>query len=512
MSEGANVGDPEQVLRVTRLSKTYATRVVDGVDLVVRPGAVHALLGGNGSGKSTLLKMIAGVVVPDPGGTIEVGGVEHASQNHSPLIAKDAGLCFVHQDLGMVDQLSIAENFGLALGFPRGSLGLVSARRLRQRTAVALARAGLTFDPGMPVGALRPSERTLVAIARALRDAGQGERLTLVLDEPTVSLPVNEVEHLLDSLRAYRDHGHAIVLVSHRLSEVTAIADDVTVLRDGRVAGSGRIGEFDQSRMIELIAGHRREVPQHVRNTRPAQESLLRVAQLRAGALQGIDFEAHRGEILGVAGLVGSGRSSLLRALFGDLPSAGHIELAGKTLRLRSTMDAMAAGIAFVPEDRVREAAFLDRPIWENISAAHLLGPGGRLGSGKIQRRSAPELIRRFAVKAFSALAPFASLSGGNQQKVIIARWLQTEPILLLLDEPSQGVDAVARDEIHRIVRECATSGAAVIVVSSDLEELELLSDRVLVLADGEVTAVLTGDELTREAITEHMQRTGVRS
>ena len=511
MTSFAKPVDLEPVLQVNRLSKTFAARVVDEVNLVVRPGVVHALLGGNGSGKSTLLKMLAGVVLPDPGGTIEVAGTVHASQEYSATVAQAAGFCFVHQDLGMVDQLSIAENFGLARGFPRRG-GLVSASRLRELTKTSLRQAGLDFDPDRRVGSLRPSERTLVAIARTLRDARDGEQLTLFLDEPTASLPIDEVEHLLDSLRGYRDDGHAIVFVSHRLSEVTAIADDVTVLRDGRIVGGGPIDDFPPSKMVEMIAGHHRDVPQHVRAMQPTGDPLLRVSRLNSGPLRDVTFDVHRGEILGIGGLVGSGRSSLLRALFGDQPSEGVIELQGKRLHLASPKEAISAGIALVPEDRIREAAFLDRPVWENLAAAQLLAPRSPLGSGRAQRRAAPESIRRFGIRTLDALVPLASLSGGNQQKVVMGRWLQNAPTLLLLDEPSQGVDAVARDEIHRMVRETAAAGAAVIVVSSDVEELEQLSDRVLVLADGQATAFLSGDDVARESITALMQRTGASS
>ncbi|PWJ54909.1 monosaccharide ABC transporter ATP-binding protein, CUT2 family [Quadrisphaera granulorum] len=520
MAAGAVAAQPPLV-SVSHLSKTYATRVVDDVHLQVLPGQVHALLGGNGSGKSTLLKMVAGVVVPDPGGTITVGGAEHPSEAHSPALAAAGGLRFVHQDLALVDQLSIAENVGLASGFPRGRTGLVSARRLRERTAQALAASGLDLHPDTPAGALRPSERALVAIARALHGSRglQGAQdddgpLALVLDEPTASLPVDEVDRLLASMAALRDEGHALVFVSHRLSEVTAVADHVTVLRDGRVADEGPAADFDEARVVEAMTGHARAAVHHVRRPAPTGATgapRLRATGLTGGALRGVDLEVRAGEVVGIGGLAGSGRTSLLRALFGDLPATGAVELDGRPLVLRSPRDAVRAGIALVPEDRLREAAFLDRPIWENLGAHRLLfgGAGSRLvSSGAAERRAAPGLVRRFTVRAPSTVAPLGALSGGNQQKVVMARWLSTEPRVLLLDEPSQGVDAVAREEIHRLVREAADGGAAVVVVSSDLEELEALSDRVVVLADGRVAAELTGEAVTRHAITVHMQGT----
>ncbi|MBC3762638.1 sugar ABC transporter ATP-binding protein [Quadrisphaera oryzae] len=512
------------LVEVRHLSKTYATRVVDDVDLRVLPGQVHALLGGNGSGKSTLLKMVAGVVVPDPGGTITVGGAEHPSEAHSPALAAAGGLRFVHQDLALVDQLSIAENFGLAAGFPRGRSGLVSAPRLRERTARALADSGLDLHPDTPAGALRPSERALVAVARALHGAGSGWQgqdddggpLALVLDEPTASLPVDEVDRLLASMTALRDAGHAVVFVSHRLSEVTAVADHVTVLRDGRVADEGPAAGFDEARVVEAMTGHARAAaPAAARGAGPVTGPgavRLEVRGLVAGPLRGVDLQARAGEVVGVGGLAGSGRTSLLRAVFGDLPATGQVALDGRPLQVRSPRDAVRAGLALVPEDRLREAAFLDRPVWENLGARRLLAGRPAVSSGGAERSAAGALARRFLVRTPSVHAPLGALSGGNQQKVVMARWLSTGPRVLLLDEPSQGVDAVAREEVHRLVREAAAGGAAVVVVSSDLEELESLSDRVVVLADGHVVAELTGEAVTRQAITVHMQATTHRS
>lgn len=501
----ARTGDPEPVLRVTGLSKTYATTVVRGVSLEVRPGRIHALLGGNGSGKSTLLKMIAGVVPADPGGTLTVQGRHYDSREYGAADAAAGGLRFVHQDLGLVDPLSIAENFALAAGYPRPLW--IDDRALVADTARELARHGLPFDARMPVGALRPSDRTRVAIARALRGADR-TGLTLVLDEPTASLPLAEVDSLLDSLRALREAGHGIVFVTHRLGEVLAVADDVTVLRDGAVAASGPVSDFDEERILTEIAGH---APQRlVADTREfdGEPVVLSVRDLAAGPLREVDLDLHAGEIVGIAGLVGSGRSSLLRALFGDLPAQGEVHLHGRRLQIRSSADAVAAGIALVPEDRLREAAFPEFAIWENLSAASTRGYRRWYGlSARAQRRAAPGLMREFRVRADSAVAALSSLSGGNQQKVILARWMQHRPSVLLLDEPTQGVDAVARDEIHRLVRRSVEAGAAALVVSSDIEELEQLCHSVVVLHEGRLTTRLRGHDVRRDTITAAMQQ-----
>lgn len=503
-------GDPELVLRVTRLSKTYATRVVDRVDWALAPGRVHALLGGNGSGKSTLLKMIAGVVGPDAGGEIEVAGIRHASDAYTPAMAAAAGLRFVHQDLGLVDDLSIADNFALATRYPRTRWGAVDDRALRRHVAAQLARRGLDLDPSLPVRGLRPTERTLVAIARAF-DGVDHDPATLVLDEPTASLPVDEVEHLFETLRELRALGHSIVFVSHRLSEVIAIADDVTILRDGRVVGQGPIADFPEARIVALIAGHPPEdAAARSAAPDPAAAPVLEVRGLRAGPLRGVDLEVAPGEIVGIAGLVGAGRSSLLRAIFGDLPAEGSVRVRGVDVPATGPGAAVRAGIALVPEDRQRDAAYLDRPVWENLSAV-VLARYRRLG--RLSRRreiaDAPVAMAEFRVRAPAPTVPLAALSGGNQQKVIVARWLRAEPAVLLLDEPSQGVDAVARDEIHQLVRAAAARGAAVLVVSSDLEELEQLSHRVVVLEAGRIAADLRGDDVTRATITRTMHETG---
>jgi ribose transport system ATP-binding protein len=509
MTESAG-GDSELVLRVTRLSKTYATRVVDSVDWTLRGGRVHALLGGNGSGKSTLLKMIAGVVTPDPGGTVEIGGISDASDHHSPSRAAAAGLRFVHQDLGLVDDLPIFDNFALATRYPRGRLGSIDQRALVRHVGDQLRARGLRLDPRTPVSALRPAERTLVAIARALDGIGEGTA-TLVLDEPTASLPVDEVAHLFESVRDLRAAGHGVVFVSHRLSEVAEIADDVTILRDGRVVARGPIGEFGEKQILEHIAGHAR-VDSEVAHAPLEHDAavVLQVDALSSGAAREVSLGVRAGEVVGVAGLVGSGRSSLLRGIFGAAPAEGDVSVSGVPVRLGRTRDAVEAGIAMVPEDRQREAAFVDRPVWENLSAV-VLKRYRRLGrlSSRRERQDADVAVREYGIRAPSPAVHLAALSGGNQQKVILARWLRSNPKVILLDEPTQGVDAVARDEIHGIIRRATAAGAAVLVVSSDLDELEELSHRVIVLTDGRVTQELRGQDTHRGAITQAMHKTG---
>lgn len=485
-------------------------QVLGGVDLSVRAGSLHALLGGNGSGKSTTLKILAGVYQAEPGGHITVHGTRHPVQDYSAAAAKATGLRFVHQDLGLVPDLSVAENFALEAGFPRQGRVGINWRALHRTTQEALDRAEVAVDARTLVRDLRPSARTLVAIARALRDADGGRHITLVLDEPTASLPHHEVELLLRALSQCRERGQTIIYVSHRLAEVLAIADRISVLRDGEVAADMPATSATHSKIITAMTGTAAPVVTTSARTRPDAGTLvLRVRGLEAGALRGTDLDVARGEVVGIAGLLGSGRSSLLRALFGDLRvRSGTIGLDGRTVDLLDPATAISLGIALVPEARATQAAFLDRPLWENMSAATVrrYWSGWRMNR-RAERDDAIDLLGRFTIRAGSPDALFATVSGGNQQKAILARWFQRDPRLLLLDEPTQGVDAVARADIHRFIRAHVGKGNAAIVASSDSEELAELCDRVVVLHEGRTVAEISGADLTDTAITQLVQR-----
>ncbi|MEU8307170.1 sugar ABC transporter ATP-binding protein [Actinomadura sp. NPDC048955] len=506
-------------VELTGVSKSFDdVRVLDALNLRVEEGAVHALLGGNGSGKSTTLKILAGVYGADDGGTIAIHGERYATGSYTAAVARSSGLRFVHQDLGLIPDLTISENFALDEGYPRWAGPAISWRRLHGRTEERLRRAQVDLDPRTLVRDLRPSDRTLVAIARALRDVDEGERVTLVLDEPTASLPHHEVSLLLEALRRCRARGQTIIYVSHRLREVLSIADRISVLRDGAVVATAPPGELDEARVVALMAGEaargraargargRKDPPRG----RSAGTPVLRVRGLAGGPLRGVDLDVGQGEIVGVAGLLGSGRSSLLRALFGVLPvDAGRIEICGAPGRHRTAAAAIGAGVALVPEDRARDAAFADRPVWENVSAT-VVGDywtGWRMAR-RAERRDAAALLGPFAVRAAGPDVAFGALSGGNQQKAVLARWFRLNPRLLLLDEPTQGVDAVARAEIHALVREQVAGGGAALVVSSDFEELEGLCDRVVILREGVDAGELSGDWLTEAAIAAATQTT----
>ncbi|WP_222618260.1 sugar ABC transporter ATP-binding protein [Nakamurella sp. PAMC28650] len=501
------------VLQVGDLAKSFGlTQALAGVDVSVLPATVHALLGGNGSGKSSMVKILAGVYHADRG-TITVNGSTFDAPSYRAADGHRLGLRFVHQDLGLIEAATISENMAFTRGFPRSHFGRISWRTLHRSTAALLERFEIDAGPKTPVASLRPADRTMVAIARALGDeatddetAGRApESRLLVLDEPTASLPRHESEMLLAAIRRRAAHGQTIVLISHHLQEVLDVADTITVLRDGRVAGSVAAADADEEVIVSLIAGRAVQLEGAARRPAPSSETAaaLQVTGLQAGPLQGVDITVRPGEIVGVTGLLGSGRSSLVRAVFGALPRrAGTVQVHGVTVPATGPSAAMAAGIALVPEDRGADAAFIDHSVQENLSAT-VTNTYWRAGWMNTRREQddAWSLIDRFGIKTDAAAAPLSSLSGGNQQKAILARWLRREPRVLLLDEPSQGVDIVSRADIYRLIRHAAAQGCAVLVASSDAQEIDLLCDRAVVLAGGRVAAELDRKHLDADTL-----------
>jgi ribose transport system ATP-binding protein len=494
-------------LQIDHLSKTFpGTRALNDVSLHVESGTIHCLLGGNGSGKSSLIKILAGVYQGDPGGTISVDGITERSDRTTPEWARSAGLHFVHQDLAVFDGLSVAENLAIGRGFPvRRFLGAIRWRTLNRRARAVLDRFQIQVDPKRLLGELRPADHTMVAIARALQDQSlAGDEGILILDEPTVALPSAEVDVLFNALRQYARAGQTILLVTHRLEEVIRIADRVTVLRDGSVTATLDAGQFDHGKLVELIVGRALDSEASAGVTVEGEDLLLEVSDLSVGPLRGVTFGLRRGEVLGIAGLLGAGRTTLLTTLFGLTPMThGTTRLDGRAAAFASVDQAMDAGLAFVPENR-SDSAFLEMDLRENLSAADLPKYWHRFVLH--QRREAEDArrsIAEFSIKAISEYQPFATLSGGNQQKAVVARWLRRKPRLLLLDEPTQGVDVEARGEIYRLVRNAVAAGTSVIVVTSDFEELARVADRVLVLAQGRIAAELRPPHIDASRITE---------
>ncbi|MFK4149256.1 sugar ABC transporter ATP-binding protein [Streptomyces sp. NPDC004065] len=492
------------VLAVRNLSKTFpGQRALDGVCLQLRAGEVHALLGENGCGKSTLIKCLAGFHEPDPGAVIEVDG--RVFQTPATAAAAEHGLVFVHQDLGLIPTLSVTENFAICRRYDARMLARIDWSAARSAAIRALTALGHPKLPvNAPVGRLPVASQTVVAIARALATAQNGARV-LVLDEPTAALPEAEAERLFDAVRQVTAQGVAVLYVSHKLEEILRIADRATVLRDGRHVDTVDVPGLNVGDLVRLIIGRAvKPVGRERRAARPAGEALLEVSGLSGRRLRDVGFQIRRGEIVGVAGMLGSGRSELARMLFGaQVPAGGEIRLNGTRAVLRSPREAVRRRIAFIPEDRRREGGVLDMDITKNLTLPSLrrFWRGARLATAA-ERSTVSRLIDTYRVSPAAPGRLFRDLSGGNQQKVVIAKWLDTEPDLIVFDEPVQGVDVGAREEIFRLVGQAAARGAGVLLISSEIDEMLALADRVLVLRDGRVTHELDAATTTAHEIT----------
>ncbi|MEU3520693.1 sugar ABC transporter ATP-binding protein [Streptomyces sp. NPDC006654] len=485
---------PEPVLAVRGLVKRFGgTLALDGVDLDVHAGGVLALLGPNGAGKSTLIKVLAGVHRPDAG-RITVAGQPLGSR------AATRAMSFIHQDLGLVDWMTVAENVALVGGYPR-RVGLISWRRTRERCAEALRTVAVHLDPDEPLAGLAPAERSLVALARALAvDA----RL-IVLDEPTARLPAADCARLFRALHDLRDQGRAILYVSHRLDEVHQVADTFAVLRDGRLVSHGRLAGYGAARLVHDIIG---EQPP---GRRPAAAGgapgavVLTLDGFRTTGTGPVNLTLRAGESVGLVGLSGAGHVELGRALAGALPVlGGTATLDGRPYRPGTVADAVARGVGLVPGDRLREGLLPRLTVRENLLAnprADGVSALARIGPRR-ERAEAAALIRALAVRPGDPEAPVATLSGGNQQKVMIGRWLRVGPRLLILEEPTASVDIGAKDAIHRLLDDALARGLAILLVSTDFDEVADVCRRALVLVRGSVTAEPGGGALTAAALT----------
>ncbi len=472
------------------------TLAVDGVSLSLADGQILALLGENGAGKSTLIKMLAGIHAPD-GGRILLRGAPYAH-----LQAKAAGrarVAFIHQDLGLIDWMTVAENVALGVGYSRGAGGLISWRRTRVRALQALAGLSADIDPDTRVMHLTRTERSLVAIGRAL--AAEAE--VLVLDEPTASLPADEVARLLAVLRDLRATGIGIIYVSHRLDEVFQVADDLAVMRDGRLVGCRRVAETNPSELVTMIVG----APPEAVFGRAAAASgavCLALEGLVAGGVGPVDLTLRRGEMVGLVGLRGAGQDAIGRALFGLRPiEAGAIRLEGAPYRPDRPAAAMAAGVGMVAGDRVGESLGMTLSVRENLflnPAARGIGPMTLCSPGR-ENAAALAAGARLGLRPNEPRRPVETLSGGNQQKVVLARWLDLASTVLVLEEPTAGVDVGAKAEIYALLRAALASGLAIVVVATDFEEVAAICHRALVFSQGAVVAEIAGDALSVHAI-----------
>jgi ribose transport system ATP-binding protein len=488
------------ILQMTGISKSFgATRALSDMHLTIRPGEIHALMGENGAGKSTLMKVLSGVHAPDDGQILLDG---KPVSLRDPGASRAAGINLIYQELAVAPNISVAANVFMGSEL-RTRWGLIDHAAMRARTDAVLRQLGASFRASDRAGRLSIAEQQQVEIARALVHRSR----IVIMDEPTAALSERETEHLFGVVKRLRDEGLAIIYISHRMAEVYALADRVTVLRDGSFVGELAREEIDSERIVQMMVG--RSLGEFYQHTRMAPERaaalpvVLQVQDLAGGKVRPASFAVRAGEVLGFAGLVGAGRTELARLLFGaDARSGGHVLLEGQVVQIDEPRAAMRAGIAYVPEDRKGQGLFLQMAVGANATM-NVAGRHSTLGlvrSGALDG-VARDAIQRLNVKVAHPGVAVGKLSGGNQQKVLLARWLEIAPKVLILDEPTRGVDIYAKSEIYQLVHKLAEQGVAVVVISSELPEVIGICDRVLVMREGSITGELAGAAITQEAI-----------
>jgi len=488
---------PTPLVEATRINKAFdGVRALRDVSFDLLPGEVHALVGENGAGKSTLIKIITGAITADSG-TLIVAGQEMVHPD--PALAHAQGIAAIYQQPMLFPHLTVAEN----IAWSRGSRRLwrrVNQKASRRQAEEVLSHLGASIDPERLAGALSMPEQQMVEIAKAL-DAGAR---TLIMDEPTASLTDLEVERLFEVIATLRDQGAGIIYISHRLNEIFAIADRITVMRDGETIATRPASELDRARLIELMVG-RPVANIYLRRGVSIGETVLELRNVccEEAGLRNISLSVGVGEILGLAGLVGSGRTELAEVIFGLTPAdSGEILMSGRPVRIASPSRAIAAGLGYLPEDRLRHGVVPEMTIAANTSLA-TLKTVSRCGwiNGAAERSLAARHVTELSIKTTSVGAITATLSGGNQQKVALARWLAIAPKVLILDEPTQGVDVGAKAEIHHLIAELARRGMAILLISSELPEILGMSDRVAVMHAGSISEILSRSEATQQKI-----------
>jgi ribose transport system ATP-binding protein len=489
------------ILEVKGLTKTFAgQRALDDVSVTVAAGEIHALVGMNGSGKSTFVKVLAGFHEPDPSDALSVNfcGEPVGLHDHSWTRAFHV----IHQDLALIPTMNVLENIAIGSGFLTDRTGRIRWKAEKARARRSLERLGLEIDPELPISRLSRAEATMVAMARALDGWAEEEPGLLVLDEPTAALSGPEVDQVIEAMRSVRDRGAGVLFVSHRLDEIFRVADRVTILRDGRVVQSAPVASFDYDGLVHAIAGEESE-----RMYKPAggtSNVLLSARNLRGRRVQDLSLGLREGEILGIAGLRGSGREDVAGLLFGcERKVSGSMTLAGRALRFPIDMrDAITGGLALVPADRLQAGGLPKLSMRENIVISELksLAPRIRLVRTR-ERTDVARWMKDVGIAPHAPERPMEQFSGGNQQKAVIARALRTRPRVLLLDEPTQGVDIHAKVAIHSLLARTTEQGMGILVCSSELDELIRLCNRVLVLREGRVWAELADAELTEHAL-----------
>ncbi len=492
---------PGPLLRLRGIVKDFpGTRALDGVDLDLAAGEIHALVGENGAGKSTLMNILGGIY-PDYQGEMTLDG--RIIHPRSPRDADRLGVRIIHQEMNLVQPMTVAQNIVLGQE-PCGVVCGVNREQVRLRAEHIVADLGFDLPLDAPVESLGTGQQQLVEVAHAFAQgsASSHDMRVLVLDEPTAALAQADVQRLFTVLRDLRQRGLALIYISHRLAELPQIADRVTVLRDGQVVGTWPIADVTMAEVSRLMMGRdlREAFPPR---GKARDDILLSVRNLDlAGRLHNVSFDLHAGEVLGIAGLVGSGRTELLRCLFGAEKCTGKIELAGEAVMIASPRDARHLGLALIPEDRRGQGLVLGRPVGENLALTMLreLAPGGIVGHKRLAAY-ARDLIARFGVSPPDPFATAGNLSGGNQQKVAVAKWVATKPRVFLFDEPTRGLDVGTKADIYRLLADLAAEGHGVIVVSSEMPEVIGLAHRILVLCEGRLGGETSGEAATEDSV-----------
>jgi ribose transport system ATP-binding protein len=499
------MADPVQpprssLLELREITKSFpGVRALENVHFDLRPGEVHALVGENGAGKSTLVKILSGVYQPDRG-EIWLNGARVRILD--PAHARVLGFSPVHQELQLEPYLSVAENIFLGRQ-PIGRLGIVDHRRMHLEARRLLGTLGVTIDPAAPVESISIAQRQIIAIARAVLSTAR----VIIFDEPTSSLTDRETALLFETISKLRETGIGIIYISHRIEEIFRLCDRVTVFRDGHYIATKSVGETNRTEVIALMIG--RDIGDLFRKEMaPIRETVLEVRKLcKRGLLHNISFSLRRGEIVGLAGLVGAGRTDLARAIFGDITiDSGQIVVAGETVAARhSPRRAISTGVALVPEDRKEQGLVLGLSVRKNIGLAVLpaLSRMGFIG-GSQEKRLARSYVEQLTIKTPSIEQKTLYLSGGNQQRVVIGKWLATQPKVLIVDEPTRGIDVRAKASIHSLLCDLAKQGVAILMISSDLPEILAMSDRILVMHRGRITGELSAREATQEGVMQY--------
>jgi ribose transport system ATP-binding protein len=485
------------LLEMKQISKSFpGVKVLDGVRLDLKRGEVLALMGENGAGKSTLMKILGGIYSRDHGTIVVKGQIQ---EKMTPDIAARLGIAIIHQELNLIPHLSVMENIFLGREFTYGKSGFVNWRRMRQEAKRWLDQLAIDLDPATLVGELSVGQQQMIEIAKALSMQAD----ILVLDEPTAALTNREIEALFQVIASLKQKGVGMIYISHRMEEIFQISDRITVLRDGQYVGTVETSKTDLDELVKMMVG--REITDRFPKVEVAPgEERLRVEHLSVkGKLTDISFTVRSGEIVGVAGLMGAGRTEMAKALFGlERVDSGRIVIDGQPVRITQPVDAIRAGIALVTEDRKQEGLVLSLSVRENIALPNL-GKLSTLGVLKPRDEQAlsEQTIRQLLIKTAGGEQIVGSLSGGNQQKVVIGKWLATKPKILILDEPTRGVDIGAKKEIYDIMNRLVKEGVAILMISSELPEVLGMSDRILVMHEGRITGEFSREEATQERI-----------